>query len=124
MQDEDIVLGLPKYCRYIEGHGQFFDEKINEKLKHQKFFMIKSDEMNELLKKVKYFSFDATFSCTGWAQLAVLCAHVDNPDPLRQKTTVTVAYAFQKSKECDVYVEFFDTFKEKLYQVFYLELSL
>ena len=109
----DIVDDLPRHCRYIEGLGQFYDPGINAGLKNQKFFMLKSPEMDELLKTCDHFSFDATFSTTGWTQLGVLTAHVPNKDPFRQKSTVTVAFGFERSKEKTTYVEFFQTFKEK-----------
>ena len=112
--DTDIVDDLPHHCRYIDGLGQFYNPVTNEGLQNQKFFMLKSPEMDELLKTCEYFSFDATFSTSGWAQLGVLTAHVPNSDPFRQKSTVTVAFGFERSKEKTTYVEFFQTFKEKL----------
>ena len=116
--DMDVVDGLPRHCRYIEGLGQFYNPDINAGLKNQKFFMLDSPEMAELLKTTEYFSFDATFSTSGWAQLGVLTAHVPNSDPFRQKSTVTVAFGFEKSKEKTTYIEFFQTFKEKQKMIF------
>ena len=113
-KDTDIIHDLPKHCRFIDGIGKFYDENLNSKLEHQKFFMVKSEEVDELLKETTVFSFDGTFSVSGFTQLAVLTAHVPNADPFRQKTAVPCAFGFEKSKEKQCYEEFFESFKEML----------
>ena len=106
--DSEMIDGLPQYVRLLQDYP-FYDEKLNAGLKYNTIFYWDSPESRELLEKAKNFSFDATFcldSSTG-AQLAVLIAIIDMPDPTRESIIVPFLYSFMTIKATEAYCEYF-----------------